>query len=93
MTITLSAMEARHKFGELLNRVNLVHEHFIIERKGQALAALVPISALAELKIKAAREVEKHFESSLSDLSDDEAMKIANEEIKQYRAEQKRKLK
>jgi hypothetical protein len=93
MAVTLSAMEARHKFGEILNRVNLVHEHFIIERKGHALAAIVPISALADLKIKTAQEIEKHFESSKSQLSDEEAMAIANDEIKQYRAEQKRKKK
>ena len=93
MTVTLSAMEARHKFGEILNRVNLVHEHFIIERKGQALAAIVPISALKDLKLKAAKEIEKHFESSKSDLSDEEAMEIANDEIKKYRAEQRSKKK
>lgn len=89
MTTTVSAMEARHKFGELLNRVNLVHEHFIIERKGQPLAVLVPITALKDLKLKAAKEIERHFESSASNLSDDEAIKIAQEELSLMRKERK----
>jgi prevent-host-death family protein len=89
MTITVSAMEARHRFGELLNRVNLVHEHFIIERKGQPLAVLVPITALRDLKLKAAKEIEKHFQSSESELSDEEAIKIAQEKLKHMRKESK----
>lgn len=86
-------MEARHKFGEILNRVNLVHEYFIIERKGQALAALVPMSALKDLKREAGKRIEKFIETSAGNLSDEEAEKIALEEIKLYRAEQKRKKK
>ncbi|TXG76911.1 type II toxin-antitoxin system Phd/YefM family antitoxin [Candidatus Dojkabacteria bacterium] len=93
MTTTVSAMEARHRFGEILNRVNLVHENFIIERKGQALAAIVPISALNDLKLLAKKGVERFLETSGSDLSDEEAMRIANEEIKLHRLEQKKRKK
>jgi antitoxin (DNA-binding transcriptional repressor) of toxin-antitoxin stability system len=93
MTTTLSAMEARHRFGEILNRVNLVHEQFIIERKGQALAAIVPISALNDLKLLAKKGVERFLETSGSNLSDEEAMSIANEEIKSHRSEQRKRKK
>jgi PHD/YefM family antitoxin component YafN of YafNO toxin-antitoxin module len=93
MTTTLSAMEVRHRFGEILNRVNLVHEHFIIERKGQQLAVLVPMSAWREIKLKAAKEIEKHFESSASNLSDEEATKIAQEEIELMHKERRKRKK
>jgi hypothetical protein len=93
MTTTLSAMEARHRFGEILNRVNLVHEQFIIERKGQALAAIVPISALNDLKLLAKKGVDRFLETSGSNLSDEEAMRIANEEIKLQRSASRKKHK
>jgi hypothetical protein len=75
MAIKLSTIEARRRFGEAL--------------KGQPLTTLVPISALEDIKLKAAKDIEAYFSSSKSDLSDEEAMKIANEEIKQYRLEKK----
>jgi len=93
MTTTLSAMEVRHRFGEILNRVSLVHEHFIIERKGQQLAVLIPMSAWKDIKRKAAREIEKHFESSASTLSDEEAMRIAQEEIALMHKERRKQKK
>lgn len=43
MTETISAVEARKRFGELLNRVALLHEELIIERAGKPLARLSPV--------------------------------------------------
>ncbi len=40
MTTTVSAVEARHKFGHLLNLVSLTHEQVIIERAGKKIAIL-----------------------------------------------------
>ncbi len=40
MAITISAVEARKKFGELLNRVSLMGEEIIIERSGKKIAKL-----------------------------------------------------
>lgn len=48
-------MEVRERLGDYLNRVALRHDQFIIERKGKALAALVPVEKLVQLE-KAARE-------------------------------------
>lgn len=48
-------MEVRERLGDYLNRVALRHDQFIIERKGKALAAMVPIEKLAELE-RAVRE-------------------------------------
>ena len=43
MSTTISAVEARKKFGEMLNRVALRQEEIIIERAGKQLAKLSPI--------------------------------------------------
>ena len=48
-------MEVRGRLGDYLNRVALRHDQFIIERKGKALAAMVPVEKLFELE-RAARE-------------------------------------
>ncbi|MCP4298490.1 MAG: type II toxin-antitoxin system Phd/YefM family antitoxin [Proteobacteria bacterium] len=44
-------MEARKKFGEILNRVDLLKEEIIIERAGKKIAKLSPIDS-SEKKIK-----------------------------------------
>ena len=51
----ISTMEVRERLGDYLNRVALRHDQFIIERKGKALAAMVPVEKLVQLE-KAARE-------------------------------------
>ena len=43
MTESISAMEARKKFGEILNRVALRQEEIIIERAGKKIARLLPL--------------------------------------------------
>ena len=55
MTEKISTMEVRERLGDYLNRVALRHDQFIIERKGKALAAMVPVEKLLELE-RAARE-------------------------------------
>jgi prevent-host-death family protein len=40
---TVSAVEARQKLGEILNRVSLRQEEIIIERAGKKIARLSPI--------------------------------------------------
>ena len=40
---SVSAVEARQKFGELLNRVSLRGEEIMIERAGKKIARLLPI--------------------------------------------------
>ena len=43
MTEKVSTIDVRQRIGDLLNRVALRHDEFVIERKGKPLAALVPI--------------------------------------------------
>lgn len=46
----LTTLDLRHHLGDLLNRVSLRHDEFIIERKGKSLAALVPVGKLKQLE-------------------------------------------
>ena len=39
----ISTLEIRQNLGAILNRVSLRDEQYIIERKGQSLAAMVPL--------------------------------------------------
>ncbi len=43
MSESVSAVEARQKLGELLNKVDLMHKEIIIERAGKKIARLSPI--------------------------------------------------
>jgi prevent-host-death family protein len=43
MSQTVTAVEARQKLGEILNRVALRQEEIIIERAGKKIARLLPI--------------------------------------------------
>ena len=45
MAKTVTAMEARQNFGNLLNQVALQHEEIVIERSGKPLARLVEVSS------------------------------------------------
>ncbi|PIE01853.1 MAG: prevent-host-death protein [Acidobacteria bacterium] len=43
MAEVITAMEARQKFGEMLNRVFLLKEEIIIKRAGKCIAKLAPL--------------------------------------------------
>ena len=45
----LTTLDLRQHLGDLLNRVALRHDEFIIERKGKPLAAMVPVEKLQQL--------------------------------------------
>lgn len=50
MAEKVSTMEVRQRIGDMLNRVSLRHDEFIIERKGKPLAALVPVERLEQMR-------------------------------------------
>ena len=50
MTEKVSTIDVRQRIGDMLNRVSLRHDEFIIERKGKALAALVPVERLEQMR-------------------------------------------
>lgn len=47
----VSTLEIRKRLGELLDQVALRKDHFVIERKGKPLAALVPAGELERLDL------------------------------------------
>ena len=81
MTERVSTMDVRARIGDLLNRVALRHDEFIIERKGKPLAALVPVERLEQMR-RAARDglrdvLKRRKEGPGAQLSDREAMDLA----------------
>ncbi len=46
--MTVTAVDARKRFGELLNRVSLGHEDILILRDGKPVARLVPLQETFE---------------------------------------------
>lgn len=83
MSEKVSTMDVRARIGDMLNRVSLRHDEFIIERKGKALAALVPVERLEQMR-RFAREhartfLEQQREGPGDRLSDEEAMDVALE--------------
>ena len=57
MSQSISAVEARQKFGEMLNRVALRREEIIIERDGKKIAHLSPISIASLWRVPASRSI------------------------------------
>lgn len=78
----VSTMDVRARIGDLLNRVALRHDEFIIERKGRPLAALVPVERLEQLRQFARQHGLALLERQrgAGDLvSDEESMRLALE--------------
>ena len=56
MAERVSTIDVRQRIGDMLNRVALRRDEFVIERKGKALAALVPIERLEQMRRFARRQ-------------------------------------
>jgi PHD/YefM family antitoxin component YafN of YafNO toxin-antitoxin module len=50
MSEHVSTLDVRRRLGDILNRVHLRHDRFVIERKGTALAAVVPVETLEAME-------------------------------------------
>ena len=72
-------MEVREKLGDYLNRVALRHDQFIIERKGKALAAMVPVEKLEELERAARHHLLESLRSRKPSLPQSRADRLADE--------------
>ena len=76
----VSTIDVRQRIGDMLNRVALRHDEFIIERKGKALAALVPVERLEQLRRFARRHgLDFMQEQQDGELSDTQAAELALE--------------
>ncbi len=80
MVDKVSTMEVRQRIGDMLNRVALRHDEFIIERKCKPLAALVPVERLEQMRRFARRHALDVLERQKGgSLTDEEAMALGVE--------------
>jgi prevent-host-death family protein len=80
MTEKVSTIDVRQRIGDLLNRVALRHDEFVIERKGKPLAALVPIERLEQMRRFARRHALELLEKQKqSTVGEEQALEIALE--------------
>jgi prevent-host-death family protein len=92
MKETVTTIEVRQRLGDLLNRVDLRHDQFIIERKGRPLAALVPVEKLDQMDRAARLHILDVLEKQkrASSLSQSEADQLADEAKHRQRKARKR---
>ncbi len=94
MADKVSTIDVRQRIGDLLNRVALRHDEFIIERKGKALAALVPVERLEQMRRFARRHALDVMERQQGGaLNEDQAMKIALDATRWARRKRKSRSK
>lgn len=79
MTEKISTVEIRRRLGDILNRVALRNDQFIIERKGKALAAMVPVERLEQMQQAARLHLLRVLERQSGQLTEAEADRIADE--------------
>lgn len=81
MTERVSTMDVRARIGDMLNRVALRHDEFIIQRKGKPLAALVPVGRLDQMRRfarqRALEFLDRQKQGPGDQLSDKEATELA----------------
>jgi len=75
----ISTLEVRGSLGDLLNRVALRHDEYIIERKGKPLAAMVPYEKWAQMKEAAKLQLTQAMTAKRPTLSQREADQLADE--------------
>jgi prevent-host-death family protein len=79
MIETVSTLEIRQRLGDLLNRVALRHDQFVIERKGKPLAAMVPVERLEQMQQAARLHLMSILDQSAKGIAQSEADQLANE--------------
>ncbi len=79
MIETVSTLEMRQRLGDLLNRVALRHDHFVIERKGKPLAAMVPVERLEQMQEAARVHLLATLAQRSEALSQTQADQLAND--------------
>jgi prevent-host-death family protein len=87
---TVGAFEARRQFGKILQDVTSGRGKYIVERNGQPIAAVVPVEIYDQWK----RRRQAFFDQMRSaaegaSLSDEQAMKLANEAVHAVRAQKR----
>jgi prevent-host-death family protein len=88
-------MDVRARIGDMLNRVALRQDEFIIERKGKPLAALVPVERLEQMRRFARRHaldfMEHQRPGAAGKLTDAQASALAGDAKRWARASRPRR--
>jgi PHD/YefM family antitoxin component YafN of YafNO toxin-antitoxin module len=79
VTERISTLQIRQRLGDILNRVALRNDQFIIERKGKPLAAMVPVERLGQMQQAARLHILSVLERQPGALSQADADRIATE--------------
>jgi len=84
----VSTIDVRQRIGDMLNRVALRHDEFIIERKGKPLAALVPLERLEQIRRFARRHALEFMDHQRpSPLTNKQATELALEALQWARGQ------
>ena len=79
MIETVSTLEIRQRLGDLLNRVALRHDEFVVTRKGKPLAAMVPVERLEQMQQAARLHLLSILARKSQGVSQSQADQIADE--------------
>ena len=91
MSEKVSTLDVRQRIGDMLNRVALRHDEFIIERKGKPLAALVSVERLDQMRRFARRHALDVMEQQKGgSLTDDQATELGLEAQRWARQQQRK---
>ena len=86
----ISTLEVRQRLGDILNRVALRNDEFIIERKGKPLAAVVPVERLEQMRRAARIHLQQVLELQEGEVSEAQAERVADEAKHQSRKSRRR---
>jgi len=82
MTERISALKVRKNLGEIINRVYLRNDEFIIERAGKPVAAVIPVQKLEQIQAAARGRIKEILEKNQKANQDLPLMK-ANELVRE----------
>ena len=89
--ITISTMEVRKRVGDILNRVALRGDEYMVERKGKPLAVVMPVAKAEAIQRAARLRLGERLDRPAAVKTDVEAMTLANEARRFARAGGRRK--
>ena len=77
--ITVTTMEVRRRVGDILNRVALRGDEYLVERKGKPLAVMMPVEKAESIRRAARLRLGDWLARPNAARTDAEAMTLANE--------------
>ena len=84
--ITISTMDVRSNIGELLDKIALRGDEYLVTRKGKPLAVMMPVEKAESIRRAARMRLDELLERPNLLETDAEAMDLANAAVKESRA-------